>query len=59
LPTLVIHGAQDKSAPIDLTGKRTAAMISGSQFKVYDGAPHGLLLTHQDRLNSDLAQWIN
>jgi len=58
LPTLIIHGAQDKSAPIGLTGKKVAAMIAGSQFKVYDDAPHGLLLTHKDRLNADLALWI-
>jgi non-heme chloroperoxidase len=59
LPTLVIHGTEDKSAPIELTGKKTAALIPGSQLKIYDGAPHGLLLTHQERLNSDLIQWIN
>lgn len=59
LPTLVIHGAQDKSAPLELSGKRTAAMIQGSQLKIYEDAPHGLLLTHQERLTSDLLQWIN
>jgi pimeloyl-ACP methyl ester carboxylesterase len=59
LPTLVIHGAQDKSAPIDLTGKQVTEMIPGSLFKVYDGAPHGLLLTHRDQLNNDLAEWVS
>jgi non-heme chloroperoxidase len=59
LPTLVIHGAQDKSAPLELTGKRTASMIRGSELRIYEGAPHGLLVTHQDRLNSDLLSWIN
>lgn len=59
LPTLLIHGAQDKSAPLELTSKRLAAMVSGSQLKIYEGAPHGLLLTHSDRLNADLAGWIN
>jgi non-heme chloroperoxidase len=59
LPTLVIHGAQDKSAPIDLTGKRTAALIQGSELKIYEGAPHGLLLTHQNILNADLDRWIS
>jgi non-heme chloroperoxidase len=59
LPTLVIHGAEDKSAPIDLTGKRTAALIQGSELKIYDGAPHGLLLTHQNLLNADLQRWIS
>lgn len=58
LPTLIIHGEQDKSAPLELTGKMTAKMIRGSQLKTYEGAPHGLLVTHQDRLNSDLLNWI-
>jgi non-heme chloroperoxidase len=58
LPTLVIHGAQDKSAPIELTGKRTTALIQGSELKVYEGAPHGLLLTHQHLLNADLERWV-
>jgi non-heme chloroperoxidase len=59
VPTLIIHGAEDSSAPLELTGKRTAMLISGSQLKVYEGAPHGLLLTHQDRLNHDLLDWIS
>lgn len=57
LPTLIIHGAQDKSAPLELTARRLAAMIGGSQLKVYSGAPHGLLLTHQQALNQDLLDW--
>ncbi|HEY2530017.1 MAG TPA: alpha/beta hydrolase [Xanthobacteraceae bacterium] len=59
LPTLLIHGAEDKSAPLELTSRRLSEMIPGSPLKIYDGAPHGLLVTHQDRLNTDLANWIN
>jgi len=59
LPTLIIHGEQDKSAPLDLTGKRTASMIRGSQLKTYADAPHGLLVTHQELLNRDLAVWVS
>jgi non-heme chloroperoxidase len=59
LPTLIIHGAQDKSAPLELTGKPLATMIPGSELKIYEGAPHGLLLTHQSRLNRDLTEWVN
>jgi non-heme chloroperoxidase len=58
LPTLIIHGERDKSAPIDLTARRTAALIAGSELNVYEGAPHGLVITHQDRLTHDLADWI-
>ena len=58
VPTLVIHGAKDMSAPIALTGRRTAALIPHAKFTVYDDAPHGLMLTHTDRLNTDIAAFI-
>ena len=54
LPTVIIHGDSDTSAPIDRTGRKTASLISGSQLKVYEGAAHGLPITHMDRLNQDL-----
>ncbi len=54
VPSLVIHGDKDVSAPIHLTGQRTAQLIPGCRFKVYEGAPHGLMITHRDRLNADL-----
>lgn len=57
-PTLIIHGTADVSAPIDITGRKTAQMIKGSQLRVYEGAPHGLIFTHMDRLNSDLLEFI-
>jgi pimeloyl-ACP methyl ester carboxylesterase len=58
LPTLLIHGGQDKSAPLELTSRRLAALIPGSELKIYDGAPHGLLVTDRDRLNADLEAWV-
>ncbi len=58
VPTLIIHGDTDVSAPIDLTGRETARLIPGCQFKLYEGAPHGLILTHMDRLNTDLLAFI-
>jgi non-heme chloroperoxidase len=59
LPTLIIHGDKDASAPIDLTGRPTAALIPNAKFKLYEGAPHGLFVTHKDRLNADLVSFIN
>jgi non-heme chloroperoxidase len=58
VPTLVIHGDADVSEPIEQRGRRTAQLIPGSQFKLYEGAPHGLMFTHMDRLNSDLLAFI-
>jgi pimeloyl-ACP methyl ester carboxylesterase len=58
VPTLILHGDADQSAPLPLTGQRTAKLIPGSQLKVYEGAPHGLFVTHMDRLNRDLLAFI-
>jgi pimeloyl-ACP methyl ester carboxylesterase len=57
-PTLVIHGDKDVSTPLELTGRKTARLIQGSQLKVYEGAPHGLMFTHMDRFNRDLLAFI-
>lgn len=55
VPTLVIHGDKDASAPLALTGRRTAELVPGARLKVYEGAPHGLFVTHIERLNADIA----
>jgi non-heme chloroperoxidase len=57
-PTLIIHGDKDVSTPLELTGRKTARLIPGSQLKVYEGAPHGLMFTHMDRFNRDLHDFI-
>jgi non-heme chloroperoxidase len=54
VPTLVIHGDHDVSAPFELTGARTAQLVPGAELTVYTDAAHGLLFTHTDRLNDDL-----
>jgi non-heme chloroperoxidase len=54
VPTLVIHGDKDVSAPIERTGIPTARMIPGAKLTIYQGAPHGLFVTHMDKLNRDL-----
>lgn len=54
VPTLVVHGERDMTCPLALTGRPTAALVPGAHLLVYEGAPHGLFLTHMDRLNADL-----
>lgn len=56
-PVLVVHGTRDASAPIDLTGRPTAALIPDARLEVYDEAPHGLFMTHAARLNEDLRRF--
>jgi non-heme chloroperoxidase len=58
MPTLILHGDADMFAPASSTGLRTHKLISSSQFVSYSGASHGILLTHCDRLNQDVAEFI-
>jgi pimeloyl-ACP methyl ester carboxylesterase len=54
LPSLVIHGGNDRIAPFAVNGRRTAELLPGSSFRPYEGAPHGLFLTHGAMLCEDL-----
>jgi non-heme chloroperoxidase len=58
VPTLVVHGEHDATCPLELTGRPTAALLPNAQLAVYEGAPHGLFLTHMARLNADLLAFI-
>lgn len=58
VPTLIIHGSDDKVVPIKTSGEAASKLIRGSVFKVYDGAPHGLFITHKKALNEDLVQFL-
>ncbi len=55
VPTLLIHGDADASAPLELTSARTVELIPGAQLRVYQNAPHGLVMTHLSRVEADIA----
>ena len=44
--------------PFESTGKLATEMIKNATLKVYDNAPHGFALTHQDQLNEDLLAFV-
>ena len=52
VPTLVVHGDADASAPLEATGKRVAALIPHARLQVLPGAPHGLFTTHAEAVNA-------
>ena len=56
LPVTIIHGDSDASAPLDFTGRRYAALVAGAELLVYEGAAHGLMITHPARLAADIAE---
>ncbi|WP_369395296.1 alpha/beta fold hydrolase [Streptomyces sp. CG1] len=58
VPILVVHGALDFSAPIDLTGRRTAQRIAGAVLKEYPSAGHALIASHHEQFNTDVLEFI-
>ncbi len=54
VPTLIAHGDKDLVNPLDKTAQKVAELIPGSTLKVYEEAPHGLVITHRDRLARDI-----
>ncbi|WP_262982182.1 alpha/beta fold hydrolase [Rhodanobacter denitrificans] len=58
VPTLIIHGTADKTVPIDAAGRAAAKGIANSTLLEYDGQPHGLNVTANDRLTKDLLHFL-
>ncbi len=58
VPTLIIHGTADRTVPIDATGRKAAAGIANSTLIEYEGAPHGILATHKDRIAEDVLAFL-
>jgi non-heme chloroperoxidase len=58
-PTLIIHGGSDVFCRLEVTARRAHGLIPGSQLKVYEDGPHGLMISHMDELTRDLFDFIN
>lgn len=58
IPTLLIAGTQDVSAPFELTAKPSLDLLPNARLRVYEGAAHGMFLTHMQRVNGDLIEFI-
>ncbi|MBA4211578.1 MAG: alpha/beta hydrolase [Polaromonas sp.] len=58
VPTLLIHGTDDKTVPIAASSRLAAAGIDGAQLIEYEGAPHGLFVSHKQRLAKDLLAFL-
>jgi len=54
VPTLIVHEDADRIVPIEVSGRRTAAMVKGSRLAVAKEGPHGLDWTHADEVNREL-----
>lgn len=56
VPVMIVHGTADASIPIAF-GRRTTKYLRDWRMIEYDGAPHGLLVTHAERLTKDIAEF--
>ncbi|OLE23345.1 MAG: hypothetical protein AUG49_16245 [Catenulispora sp. 13_1_20CM_3_70_7] len=58
VPTLVVHGEADAVLPVEATGARTAAAVSGCRLVLLPGAPHGLTVTRAAAFNRELLAFL-
>lgn len=58
VPTLFIHGTDDKTVPMNGSSRLAAAAIPGARLIAYEGAPHGVFVTHKQRLTKDLLAFL-
>ena len=58
VPTLLIHGDADASAPIDITGRKTAALLPNVRFIELPDVGHGLYITHARQIVEELCDFV-
>ena len=58
VPTLVVHGTQDRILPIGATAERLPALIKDVRLVRVEGGPHNIAWTHPDEVNSALLEFL-
>jgi non-heme chloroperoxidase len=58
VPTLVIHGDNDRIVPIKSAGLRTAQLITGAELVVVKGGPHCITWTHAEEVTAELLKFL-
>ena len=58
VPTLVIHGDDDRIVPIGAAGLRTAKLIKGARLVVVKGGPHCITWTHAEEVTAELMNFL-
>jgi pimeloyl-ACP methyl ester carboxylesterase len=58
VPTLVLHGTNDKTVPIGTSARRAVPAIRGCQVREYVDGPHGLLASHKEALSADVLGFL-
>jgi non-heme chloroperoxidase len=58
IPTLVVHGTEDRILPYESTAARLPAMIADLKLVTVEGGPHNIGWTHPDELNRALLDFL-
>ncbi len=58
VPTLIIHGTDDKTVPIEISSREAALGIPQATLIEYEGASHGLFATDKGMLSRDLISFL-
>ncbi|MEU0941340.1 alpha/beta hydrolase [Streptomyces canus] len=59
VPTLILHGTGDRILPIDATGRPFHALLPSAEYVEIEAAPHGLLWTHAEEVNTALLGFLS
>jgi len=58
VPTMIIHGDDDRILPADATSRRQAKMINNVNYVEIKGASHGLCWTRAEEINAQLVPFL-
>jgi non-heme chloroperoxidase len=58
VPTLVIHGTEDRILPFDATANRLPGRIKDLRLVPVPGGPHNIAWTHPDEVNAELLRFV-
>jgi non-heme chloroperoxidase len=58
VPTLVVHGTEDRILPFESTAARLPGLIADVKLVPVEGGPHNIGWTHPDEVNSSLLEFV-
>jgi non-heme chloroperoxidase len=58
VPTLVVHGTEDRILPFESTAARLSGLISDVKVVTVEGGPHNIGWTHPDEVNRALLEFL-
>jgi non-heme chloroperoxidase len=58
VPTLIMHGTDDQIVPVGASALLSSKIVKNAVLKLYEGAPHGMPITHANEINSDLLGFL-